>query len=355
MLVAGPLAENITGGVASFARLHLGNRLLRRDFTLAGFDTGDWREASLPVRLLASAALYLRLMARVILTQPRIVHIHCSSGRSFYEKSVLAAACRLLGKKTVLHVHGGGFQEFYRSSPLKPLIRFLLGRPHAVAAVAPFWKERLEQLGRAVTLVVPNCADYDFFEVAEDPAGRRLLVFIGDLTEDKGVFVLLEAIRALRERGFSSPCVLAGRIQAGPGSRRFEEAVGDRRLGEVRVVRNAGGKEVRELLAQAAVFVLPSRSEGLPIAMLEAMAAGVPVVASRVGGIPDAVTDGVEGCLVAVDDAAALADKIAALLADDRLRQDMGSRARERALADFHPDRAGQALARLYDSILQKE
>jgi glycosyltransferase involved in cell wall biosynthesis len=91
--------------------------------------------------------------------------------------------------------------------------------------------------------------------------------------------------------------------------------------------------DVDDLMGELDVFVLTSLWEGLPLAMIEAMAAGVPIVASRVDGVSEAVTDGVEGFLVPPKDAEGFADRIRALLADEDLRKRMGRAALERSAA----------------------
>ncbi|KGN39128.1 glycosyl transferase family 1 [Knoellia subterranea KCTC 19937] len=92
-------------------------------------------------------------------------------------------------------------------------------------------------------------------------------------------------------------------------------------------------RDVHDLMAAADVFTLASAHEGLPVAVMEAFAAGLPVVATKVGGLPQQVTDGVEGRLVPAGDSTALADALVTLAADEGLRERMGAAARERATA----------------------
>jgi len=111
-----------------------------------------------------------------------------------------------------------------------------------------------------------------------------------------------------------------------------------------------GPAERDELLRSATVFVMPSRSEGLPMALLEAMAYGTAVVATEVGGIPEVVEDGVEGLLVAPEDPAALSGALRELAADPVLRERLGAAARVRAEALDAVEVAGR-LSALYESL----
>ena len=107
----------------------------------------------------------------------------------------------------------------------------------------------------------------------------------------------------------------------------------------------SGAAKEREL-QQATLYVLPSYIEGLPMGVLEAMAIGAPVIATKVGGIPDAIEDGANGFLVEPGDVNALADRIIQLLADAQLRNRFATAARARIVSSFSPERV---LARLED------
>jgi glycosyltransferase involved in cell wall biosynthesis len=109
-----------------------------------------------------------------------------------------------------------------------------------------------------------------------------------------------------------------------------------------------------DVLAAADVFVLPSLVEGLPLALLEAMRAGKPIVATSVGGVPEAVTSGINGLLVAPADDLALADAIATLAASPRQRAELGDQARATADRDFTEQRYIGALVSLYDELLAR-
>jgi glycosyltransferase involved in cell wall biosynthesis len=104
---------------------------------------------------------------------------------------------------------------------------------------------------------------------------------------------------------------------------------------QIEILKPRPNSEVFELMSQAAIFALPSRCEGSPVVILEAMAAGLPVVASRVGGIPELVRDGENGFLIPVEDTALLEARLRQLLSDGDLRRRMGARSCEMVRTEF--------------------
>ena len=111
------------------------------------------------------------------------------------------------------------------------------------------------------------------------------------------------------------------------------------------------GAEKERLLADATVYVLPSYVEGLPMGILEAMAAGLPVIATDVGGIPDAVENGIEGILVQPGDVSAITDAIRMLLSQPGLRARMGKAGRQKVLDSFIPERVLPRLEQIYRDL----
>jgi glycosyltransferase involved in cell wall biosynthesis len=171
---------------------------------------------------------------------------------------------------------------------------------------------------------------------------------VASLTAKKGHEYLLEAIALLRDRGVRCALFLAG---DGPERARLEALVGERRLRPcVQFLGNVA--PVADLLDAIDLFVLPSRVEGLPLALLEAMLAGKPVVATAVGGVPDVIDSGATGVLVAPRDAGALADAIERLAASPELRARLASAACQQAQQHHSEAAYVSALAALYDELL---
>jgi len=160
---------------------------------------------------------------------------------------------------------------------------------------------------------------------------ENVLVVVGRLHRDKGLDVLFEALGQLRQSGAASKCIVVG-----DGPLRNELGLLVAANGLSAVVSFVGHRDdVRPYLAAADIFALPSRTEGLPYSLLEAISSGLPCIVSRVGGMPEVITNGVEGLLVPPESSTDLARAITKLLSDAELRLAMGKRARARAEAEF--------------------
>jgi glycosyltransferase involved in cell wall biosynthesis len=190
-------------------------------------------------------------------------------------------------------------------------------------------------------VLIHDSVDTDWFrppadrEQAKGALGYRpedlLVVQVGRFCPAKGQRVLVEAAARVVQKLPAARFLLCGE---GPEEKRLRARVQE--LALERAIRFEGFREdVRPVLAAADVAAMPSRQEGLGVAALEAMAMAAPVVASRAGGLPEAVAEGETGLLVAPGDAGELAQGLLRLLADPRLRERMGKRGRERVEREF--------------------
>ena len=199
--------------------------------------------------------------------------------------------------------------------------------------------------------VIPNAAaavDRDGFDRAAvraelAPDGRPVVISVARLQPEKGIDELLEAAALVN----GARIVVAG---DGPERERLEGEIAARGLGD-RLALLGHRSDVARLLAGADAFVLPSRHEGLPISLLEAMSAGLPCVATAVGGIPGLVEDGVSGLLVPPRDPAALAAALGRVVEDRDLAAALGAEGR-RVVEQRHSPRAvADAYAAVYEEL----
>jgi len=175
------------------------------------------------------------------------------------------------------------------------------------------------------------------------PKGRQNMLFVGRLAVVKGMPVLLDALRILSKTHPKARLTIIG---DGPDRGMLEaESTGL----NVDYVGYKSQSEVAEALAQTDIFVLPSFAEGVPVVLMEAMAASVPVVTTRIAGVPELVEDGVSGHLVPPGDAAALAQAITRIL-DTDAPQTMGAAGRARVMAEFDIRAEARWLGHLIES-----
>jgi glycosyltransferase involved in cell wall biosynthesis len=186
------------------------------------------------------------------------------------------------------------------------------------------------------------CREFGF------PEDARLVVNVANLVPKKGHGYLLAAARQVIERDARARFLLVG---AGPLARQLADDA--RRAGlDGRLVFAGFRPDAAALVSAADVFVLSSTHEGLPIALLEAMALGRAVVATRVGGVPEVVTHGETGLLVEPGDADALARETLALLGDDARRQTLGRQARQQAVGRHGMAEMVKAVERVYEELV---
>jgi glycosyltransferase involved in cell wall biosynthesis len=194
-------------------------------------------------------------------------------------------------------------------------------------------------------VVLPNPVDCDCIRPPDDPAQRLpdVVLFLGDFSQRKGVRDLLAAAPVVLQRRPAACFVIAG------GQPPADVAAQAEALdGAVRFPGFVRGADKLRWLQDASLLALPSYAEGLPVAVLEAMAAGLPVVTTPVGGVPDFFRDGANGRLTPPGDVSALADAIAGLLDDLASSRAMGQHNRQQALEQFAVPRYAQRLLELY-------
>lgn len=275
-----------------------------------------------------------------------VVHAHCA-----YPDAVgVAIAARLLRLPYIVTAHGSDINVYAERPTLRFQIRWALRHAAGVIAVSAALQAKIERLLGAAKMQVTciPCAAFDphvFFPrprpearatLKVDPQAR-LVVFVGQLVPVKGVEFLIDAWSELRRRGKLGAMDCLVILGAGPCRHTLEQQItGAGLTGSVRFAGALNQIEVARWIAAASLLCLPSLNEGTPNVIVEALASGVPVVASRVGGVPDLIREGENGLLVSPADAFALADAL-----ERGLVRDWNAR----AIAGSVSDRTWQAIA----------
>jgi glycosyltransferase involved in cell wall biosynthesis len=337
VLMLGP-ALDVRGGVSSVERLIVSQ--LDVEFVPTMTEHGAWSRLK----------TYLGALRRVLQSADEVVHIHFSIRGSALRKAILCLAARAVGKPVVLHAHGSCFREFYHALPWpeRRLLAFAFGGCERFIALSASWRGfYLSAFGLDPDRVVVLRNPVELPPIVPARAGRKELTiaFLGRIGERKGAY---ELVRAFAQLPGNVRLELAG---DGDGERVLALAaclgVADR----VRVHDWLSPEERDALLARVDLFVLPSRNEGLPMAMLEAMGWGLPVVVTPVGGIPEVVRHGENGWLVTPGDVSGLATALTELLGNEPLRLSLGQAAR-RAVSSLGLEAYSRSLQALYASLL---
>jgi glycosyltransferase involved in cell wall biosynthesis len=239
----------------------------------------------------------------------------------------------ILGKKTAVTAHGSDLLIQAGNPILRHFIKFVLRRADYVLVVNQALKDKVLELGIAKDkiYITPNAVDTRKFnpQNLETPPEIKLnrnkptILFVGNLVFQKGVEYLLEAKKIMNS---DSELLIVGE---GPLRNRLEEMV--QKEGISGVIFTGARRDVEMIMPSADVFVLPSISEGFPITILEALASGVPVVATKVGGVEEVMNEQV-GKMVKPADPVDLQEALDLILQDEKLRLKMGKKAREHAL-----------------------
>lgn len=339
-------ATTTKGGVAAAIASFLQSGLFR-DLPVLHLPThtDGGRGAKLRI-MLAALGRFVPLLIR---GRVGLVHAHSASDASFWRKSAFIALALLFRRPVIFHLHGGGFLDFYRhrAGPVgRGVIRWVLSRSRIVV-LSDRWAARLTEITKNQRIVViPNMIDPASFAMARRGRGYNVL-FLGRLEKEKGVYDLLAAAAEIKSGGTPIRLMLAGEGDAAAVKQRAAELG----LESVELLGWVSGGGKMSALQRANLFVLPSYIENMPVSILEAMAAGLPIVATGVGGIPDIVEDGVSGILVAPGDRPALAAALRRLLQDEALRNEMGEAAIRAVEARFSRDKVVPRLEALYREL----
>jgi glycosyltransferase involved in cell wall biosynthesis len=347
VLMIGTAADG-RGGVASVVEVLRQGGLFERESVRY---LASHREGSGAAKAGTALAAFWRTAAACLLARPAVVHVHSASRGSFARKSLLLAIARAAGCRTIFHLHGAEFDLFAGAeagAPLRWWIRHTLAKSSVVIALSDSWASFVRGFAPAArVVVVPNTVPLPAApdRAAEEP-GR--ILFLGRVDAGKGVYDLLDAVAALAPDHPQLQLVIGG-VGELDAVRARADALGI--AGHVSLAGWLDGAAKARELARAQVFCLPSHAEGLPMAMLEAMAAAKAVVATTVGGIPEAICDGVDGLLLAPGDVPALSAALGSMLGDGARRQRIGDAARATVRRRFSTDAAVAALSALYREL----
>jgi len=280
---------------------------------------------ALPRRIARAVARLSRFVRR--LWAADVVLVFAADAISLLEKGSMCMLARLARRGVVLRISGGNVPEQCARWPvLRTWLRLVLRSAHCVCTQSGYWTIYFGRFAGGDKIIeVSNGVRLGDPPVPHAPGGR--IVFVGWVTREKGVFEALEVLAGVRAVHPSATLTIVG---GGRDLDAFRESVASAGLsGAARATGWLSRHEVQRVLGESDVFLFPSHSEGLPNAVIEAMAVGLPVVATGVGGLPDLIRHEDNGFLVEVGDVAGMTKRVVELFSRPDRAREIGQRGRQ--------------------------
>jgi glycosyltransferase involved in cell wall biosynthesis len=303
------------------------------------------------LRILTTGA---QLAKRLAFARPDFAYFTFTpNGAAFYRDCLYVALMKLFRVPRAYHLHSRAVV-----SNARPMTRRL-----ATWAFRDAWVIHLSPLLRGDTedLVddehswcIPNATE-DPGEIQRTRTGKPRILYLSNMIEEKGALVLVEALALLKRRGLSIEATFAGARFNDGCVEKVEAAIAEHGLSDVTYVGPVYGGDKDRLFREYDILAYPTLRDAFPLVVLEAMAYGLPVVASQEGAIPHMVEPGKTGLLVPPGDAGALATQLERLVSDSSLAATMGKAARARFDAEFTLERFDEALAAAIDHFVTSD
>jgi len=269
-------------------------------------------------------------------------------------------AKKLFGIPYIVYCHGS---DVYCNWKFKKVIsKLVLENAEAAVVVTDSMKNKIKEFGFNIKNIftIPNGVELSEFENLSKTDVRKklkiddsenIILFVGTLKTVKGIKYLIEAVKIVKEKGLKIKLLLVGDGEEKEELKKISEKLNLKE--NIIFVGRIDNKEIPEYMIASDIFVLPSLSEGLPVVILEAMASGIPIIATKVGGVPDIVKDKENGFLVDSKSPTQIAEKILYLLANDDTRKFISLNNFKKA-KDYSWNIVMENLIKVYSTCLKK-
>lgn len=290
--------STVKGGITSVINSFLNYKLENIDIELHP----TYIEGKMINKCIFFVKSIIKYLVKLVNNDFHIAHIHMSYKGSFVRKLIVVKLSKVFNKKVILHLHGSEFEVFYNSSNklVKKLIRYILEVSDCVIVLGEKWKKTVNKIAPDSKIVIFNNA-VNIPECTVNWDNEKInILFLGVLIKRKGIYDLIETIKILDEKGIISErnlkFIIAG---SGPEEICIKEMIHEYKLEHCVEMPGWVDKKLKnKLLKKSQIFILPSYNEGLPMAILEAMSYGIPIISTDVGSISEVVMNNFTGTLI---------------------------------------------------------
>ncbi len=338
------------------------NSQLTEDYDVRFIET--YCDGSVIQKTSKALSAYLKFIYTALFWKPNLVHVHSSFGGSFYRKALIIEIASLSKIPVVNHVHGADFDEFYRkkSQKKKKTIEKIYNKCIRTIALSEEWKKNLAEIVPEQTIrVVENYGilQEDLIKEKLTKPNNKLILFLGFICERKGCFDIPAIVDQVCSKIPDARFILGGSGEIEKVKQKLSAKYKD----NVEFPGWIRNEQKRQYLREADIFLLPSYNEGMPMAILDAMGCGLPIVSTDVGGIPKIVRQGINGYLYKPGDSKSMACAIIEYLTDDEKRLKAGRESVDVIRKSYSLQQNIDKLERVYteverlrsDKLLQKK
>ena len=346
VVMVGPL--EINGGMSSVMMNYIDSFELNRNIELEYISTAKEGSKLLKInKLLKSIILFVRLL---LFNKIDIVHIHTALDASIYRKGIFIKLGKLFNKKVILHFHASDLEDFYFNRcnyKRRDIVKKIFNSSDMVIALNCDMKKKLNKIIGVESRVLYNFTkEVDECSIQYDKNSKNILM-ISRLTKNKGVYDAINAMKYLNTYGMK--LILAGTSEEIGNIKKYLQQQELR--GCVKLVGWVDSLEKEKLFKNCFVSILPSYFEGIPMSILESMSFGVPVIASKVGGIPEIVSNN-EGYLHTPGNVDDLIEKIEKIYLMEEKRLLMSKSCVNRHKTSFGETRHIEKLICMYKDVI---
>ena len=297
-------------------------------------------------KLVEFVVIWFKTLVSIIFKRPHLVYFALTTtGMAFLRDVLLVAMLRLFHLKRIYHLHNKGIKKYQDNPFFRPLYKFVFKNSEVILLSKSLYEDvkafvhenKVKICSNGIPDIFPGLSLKEALKTENDLPKVPEILFLSNLIETKGVYVLLEACKLLKNRNVNFFCTFIG----GEGditTSEFNKKINSFDLQDmVQFKGKKFGTDKIKAFREADIFVFPTYypKECFPLVILEAMSAGLPVISTFEGGIPDIIDNGVSGFLVEQKNLQILANQLEKLLTDPNLCKQMGKAGREKFEKDF--------------------
>jgi len=307
-------------------------------------------------KIIRFIGVWNKLITELFKKKPDLCYLALTAtGVAFYKDVLLIALLRFAQVKRIYHLHNKGIGQQHYNKINKFLYRFVFKDADVILLSNALYHDIKSFVPDSRVSICPNGIEDafpDFVPRFIEIKSKIKIIFLSNLIESKGIFVLLDACSLLQQKDIDFECDFIG-AEGNVSISEFNKKVNQLQLNsKVHFLGKKYGKEKNNIFANADIFAFPTyySNECFPLVLLEAMSAGLPVVSTFEGGIPDIVQVGVTGFLVPQRDSIALSIQLEQLISNPQLRIKMGNAARKKFESEYKLENFEHRLIEILDS-----